>query len=276
MSIQIDRLLETMARLRDPENGCPWDRKQTFATIVPHTIEETYEVADAVERQDLHHLKEELGDLLFQVVFLARIAEEMSLFNFNDVADVIVDKLIRRHPHVFGDKKIRSEDELSATWEAIKAQERRNKAEVDDQPVSHLDGISAALPALIRAVKLQARAAKVGFDWPEVKGVLEKVDEELHEVRQEIMIGGSHQRIENEVGDLLLACANLARHVSVEPEAALRRANHRFETRFRYMEALLLEQGSDFKGVTPAELDKLWEQAKKEAAPAKAEPELRV
>jgi len=254
----IDELLAVMARLRDPQAGCPWDREQTFATIAPYTIEEAYEVADAIERADLHDLKDELGDLLFQVVFHARMAEEQGAFGFGDVVAAIVEKMRRRHPHVFAGERIDSAAEQSAAWEAHKARERADKGGHE----SLLDGITRTLPALTRAEKLQRRAARVGFQWPDISGVLEKLDEELREVRAEIAAGDS-QALHGEIGDLLFACANLARYAGVDAEAALRAANHKFERRFRYIEAALRERGKRPEQSDLAEMDALWEEAKR-------------
>lgn len=258
----ITRLLEIMARLRDPETGCPWDRRQTYSTIIPFTIEEVYEVVDAVERGDLCDLREELGDLLFQVVFLSRIAEEEGHFDFESVAQAISEKLVRRHPHVFGEARFDSDDELARAWDTHKARERASK-----QPAaassSHLDGVAAALPALLRAQKLQSRAAKAGFDWPSLDGVLDKVREELGELATEVQAGGGAQRIEEELGDLLFTCVNVARHVRVDPEAALRRANRRFEDRFRLMEDQARQGGVDLDQLTADQLESLWLEAKR-------------
>lgn len=260
----ITRLLDIMARLRDPVSGCPWDRKQTYATIIPFTVEEVFEVVDAVERGDLQDLREELGDLLFQIVFLARIAEEEGEFDFESVAQAISDKLIRRHPHVFGEAQFESEEALALAWDAHKAREREGKQKKDEVvPLSRLDGIAAALPALLRAQKLQSRAAKVGFDWPNLQGVLDKITEERGELAAEVAAGGDPQRLEEELGDLLFSCVNAARHVHVDPETALRRANQRFEARFRHMEAHGRQQGKPLAELSAAELEMLWAEAKK-------------
>lgn len=244
----LDRLLTVMARLRDPATGCPWDVEQTFATIAPYTIEEAYEVADACERGDMAALKDELGDLLLQVVFHSRIAEEAGLFAFDDVAAGITAKLIRRHPHVFGDAPRASGH---AQWEVIKAEER---AKSDDQ--SALAGVALALPALMRAEKLQKRAARVGFDWPDASGPRAKISEELGEVEAAI----DQDAREDEIGDLLFAVVNFARHLKIDPEIALRRANAKFENRFRK-----LEQFADapLTGQSIEALDTLWERAKR-------------
>lgn len=258
----IERLLEIMATLRDPTRGCPWDREQTFATIVPHTIEEAYEVADAIEQGNMEELRDELGDLLFQVVFYAQMAKEAGHFDFNEVVDAIVDKLTRRHPHVFGDAQVKSTEEQRLEWERHKAAERAAKS--DDEGTSVLDGVSRALPALSRAVKLQRRAARVGFDWRELSEVLDKVEEELEEVRVEVGAESGHQRLYHEVGDLLLACSNLARFADIDPEAALREANGRFEQRFRRIEEWLAEQNRTPEQSSLAEMEDLWRRAKEE------------
>ncbi len=252
MSHRIEELLQIMRRLRDPETGCPWDRKQDFSTIAPYTIEEAYEVADAIERGDLEELKGELGDLLFQVVFHARMAEEAGHFAFDDVVDAIVEKMLRRHPHVFGDAEAGDEAALREAWEAEKERERRRRGE----PSSVLDGVARALPALVRADKLQKRAARVGFDWPDAQTCLPKVEEELEELRQ-AMASGDRRALVHEAGDLLFAAVNLVRLLGLDPEQVLRRANDRFELRFRTMERQLAEAGTD-----PRELDlDAWEEA---------------
>jgi nucleoside triphosphate diphosphatase len=235
----IDRLLAIMARLRDPESGCPWDREQDFATIAPYTIEEAYEVADAIERGDIAALKDELGDLLLQVVFHARMAEEQGAFAFDDVAAAIADKMVRRHPHVFGAAEIRSVAAQNEAWEAHKAAERQAAGGHD----SVVDGVALALPALLRAAKISRRAARIGFDWPDARSVLPKIAEEIAEIEAELDGAASRAALEEEVGDLLFAVANLARKLEVEPETALRRATAKFERRFRDVEALARERG---------------------------------
>ncbi len=256
----IGDLLEIMVRLRHPTEGCPWDRQQDFRSIAPHTLEEAYEVADAIERDDMADLRDELGDLLFQVVFYARMAEELGHFDFQDVARSISDKLIRRHPHVFADAEMNSLDDQTRAWETQKARERRARAPADTEP-SQLDGVSVALPALTRAVKLQRRAAHVGFDWPEAGGVLAKISEELDEVRA-AMAGSDEAHVVHELGDLLFTCANLARHLGKDPETALRAANARFEDRFRKMESSLQSQGRRLEEASLAELDAAWTRIK--------------
>ncbi|KAF0118793.1 MAG: mazG [Rhodospirillaceae bacterium] len=253
----IERLLAIMARLRTPVGGCPWDIEQTFASIVPHTIEEAYEVADAIEKGDMILLKEELGDLLLQVVFYAQMAREQDLFAFADVAEAIADKLIRRHPHVFGEAKVDSAEAQLVVWEALKEDERRRHNTTPQQP-SALDGIATALPALTRAGKLGQRAARVGFDWPTAAPVFDKIAEETAELRAALAERESLERVEEEMGDVLLACANLARTLKIDPETALRKANARFEHRFRRLESLLADEPS----TDPETLDRLWRHVK--------------
>lgn len=269
MTASMNRLLEIMARLRDPRDGCPWDVEQTFATIAPHTIEEAYEVADAITRGDLPGLKEELGDLLLQVVFHSRMAEEQGTFAFGDVAGAICDKLVSRHPHVFGEARIDSAEAQTRAWESHKAAERAAKAggADDDAVPSTLAGIALALPALIRALKLQSRAARVGFDWPDAASALPKVGEELAELTAEIEgeagePGSNRDRLEDELGDLLFAVVNVARKLKIDPEGALRRANGKFERRFAGIEARLRVAGRTADGATLEELDRLWNEIK--------------
>ena len=255
-SSPLDALLELMARLRDPQTGCPWDREQTYATIVPHTIEEAYEVADAIARRDWAELRDELGDLLFQVVFYAQIAREEGRFEFADVARGIVEKMTRRHPHVFADARYADAAEQTAAWEQLKA------AEKAEQPAGVLDGVPLALPALTRAVKLQRKASKVGFDWGALEPILAKVQEEIAEIRHEIVCHAPAERLADELGDVLFAVANLARHLKLDPEAALRGTNGKFERRFRRIEQWLAEKGRTPTQSTLAEMDALWERAK--------------
>ncbi len=254
----IERLLDIMDRLRDPEAGCPWDRDQTFATIVPHTLEEAYEVADAIESGRYDALPAELGDLLFQIVFYSRLAKERGWFSFDSVVEAICDKLVARHPHVFAGAAVGAAGEQTQQWEAMKARERR----AADAGAGALDGIAGNLPALTRAAKLQRRAARVGFDWPAIGPVFEKVAEELGEVRDTLTQDRARQQAE--IGDLLFACINLARHLDVDPEQALRGANGRFERRFRYIEASLAKRGKGIGEATLAEMDSLWEEAKRD------------
>ena len=254
----IDELLRLMARLRDPEGGCPWDLQQTFATVAPYTIEEAYEVADAIERQDMAELREELGDLLFQVVFHAQMAQERGSFGFDEVVAAIVEKMTRRHPHVFGNDAVADAAEQTERWEEHKARERSAKA-VGEPSV--LDGVSRALPALVRANKLQKRAARVGFDWPRIEGVVEKVEEELGELRAELG-AGEPARLAEEIGDLLFSCVNLARHAGVDPEGALRAANTKFERRFRALESQVRAGGRSPDELDQETLDGYWEGVK--------------
>ena len=253
----IDRLLAIMARLRDPKDGCPWDQEQSFATVAPYTVEEAYEVADAIERGDLSDLKEELGDLLLQVVFHARMAEEQGAFAFDDVAKAINDKMIRRHPHVFADETYASLAHQIEGWEALKAAEREGKG----RTASLLDDIPTGLPALTRAVKLSKRAAKVGFVWPDISHVVDKLDEELGELKAEIA-AGDFEKARQEMGDVLFVVANLARTLDVDPEDSLRYTNAKFVRRFKYVEARLAERGRTPDQSDLAEMDALWEEAK--------------
>ncbi|HYM32034.1 MAG TPA: nucleoside triphosphate pyrophosphohydrolase [Candidatus Cybelea sp.] len=257
------RLLEIMRRLRDPERGCPWDREQSFATIAPYTIEEAYEVADAIERDDMASLKDELGDLLFQVVFHAQMAAEAGAFDFADVAANLSDKMERRHPHVFGADHVPSADAQAQAWEAHKAAERIARAGSEDRAAGVLDGIALGMPALSRAIKLQNRAARVGFDWPSLAPVLDKLDEELSELRAELAQGQTG-RLEDELGDVLFVLANIARHMKIDPEAALRKCNGKFERRFRRIEQHLANQGKTPAESSLAEMDELWDRAKAE------------
>jgi len=268
-SRDISRLNEIMAALRTPETGCPWDLEQTFATIAPYTLEEAYEVADAIERGDVANLREELGDLLLQVVFHARMAEEQGRFDFGDVVDAITRKLIRRHPHVFGDARDLSSDEVKALWGRVKADEKRERAEARraaglpaaEAATGALAGVPLALPALTRALKLQEKAGKVGFDWNDPRAVLAKLREEIDEVEAELEANDA-QRVAGEVGDLLFAVANLARHLHVDPEAALRGANAKFERRFAHIESRLGEAGRAPAEATLDEMEALWSEAK--------------
>ena len=250
------RLLEIMDRLRDPVGGCAWDLEQTFATIAPYTVEEAYEVADAIERNDLKDLKEELGDLLFQVAFHARMAKEQGAFDFADVATAISDKMIRRHPHVFGDESHRTAGEQTVAWEVLKQQERAGK-----ERHGILDDVPVGLPALTRAVKLSKRAARVGFVWPSVNEVLDKLDEEVAELKAEVA-GGDIEKLRGELGDVLFVIANLARTLDIEPEDALRATNAKFVRRFGYIETALAERGKTPEMSDLAEMDALWDEAK--------------
>ena len=266
----IDRLLNVMARLRDPNGGCPWDIEQTFETIAPYTIEEAYEVEDAIARGNMLDLKEELGDLLLQVVYHSQMASEGPdagpAFTFEDVASAIADKMIRRHPHVFGDATVESAAAQTRAWEDVKAEERRLKGKAERE--SLLDDVPLGLPALTRAEKLQKRAARGGFDWPEISEVLAKIDEELDELKTEIASGAATaggaatDRVEDELGDVLLTVVNLARHLKIAPEDALRRANRKFERRFRMIEQALLKDGRVMCDTPLDQLEELWQAAK--------------
>ncbi len=253
----MDRLLEVMRRLRDPETGCPWDIEQTFETIAPYTIEEAYEVADAIERQDYDELKGELGDLLLQTVYHTAISSEARLYDFHDVAEGIAQKMINRHPHVFGDEsRDKSAEQQTRDWETIKAAERAGKAQKGT-----LDGVAVGLPALLRAVKLQKRVARVGFDWPDAGNVLDKITEEARELL-EARDTLSQTEIEEEFGDLLFVMANLGRHLGIDPEAALRATNAKFIRRFEGVEAKLAERGKRPEDSDLAEMDALWDAVK--------------
>ncbi len=253
----IDRLLAIMARLRDPQDGCPWDLEQTFATIAPYTVEEAYEVADAIERNDLSDLKEELGDLLLQVVFHARMAEEQGAFGFEDVARAINDKMVRRHPHVFADETYGSLAEQKEGWEQLKAAERAEKGKA----ASLLDDVPTGLPGLTRAVKLSKRAAQVGFVWPAVEDVMAKLAEEVGELQAEIT-AGDLEKARQELGDVLFVVANIARHLDIDPEDAVRYTNAKFARRFRYVEQRLAERGKRPDQSDLGEMDALWEEVK--------------
>lgn len=263
----LDDLLNLMVRLRDPTDGCPWDLKQNFASIVPHTLEEAYEVADTIEREDWEHLPSELGDLLFQVVFYARLGQEEQRFGFDEIVDTLVRKLIRRHPHVFPEGTLESrrssesidEQDVKATWEAIKEQERGDKPQQEPRV---LDDIPMALPALNRAEKLQKRAARVGFDWGDVGPVLDKIEEEIAELREAI-VAGDKLEMEHELGDLMFAQVNLARHMGINPESALRYTNQKFTNRFAHIEDQVKNSGRDWQAFSLEELDGWWNEAKR-------------
>jgi MazG family protein len=253
----IDRLLEVMARLRDPQAGCPWDREQTFATIAPYTIEEAYEVAEAIEHGDMAALKDELGDLLFQVVFYAQMSHEQGGFDFDAIAQAIADKMERRHPHVFADAAIRNTAQQVEAWEETKAAEREAKRQE-----SVLDGVARTLPPMTRAVKLQKRAARVGFDWAAAADVLAKIEEEIAEIGVEMAMEAPQDRLEDEMGDVLFACVNLARKLNIDPERALKRANGKFDRRFRHIEAGLAAAGRSPATASLDEMEALWNAAK--------------
>tara|TARA_R110000787_G_scaffold20065_3_gene59584 strand:- start:64259 stop:65089 length:831 start_codon:yes stop_codon:yes gene_type:complete len=255
------KLIEVMARLRHPDTGCPWDAEQDFSTIAPYTIEEAYEVADAIQRGNMADLKEELGDLLFQVVFHSQMASEEGAFDIADVTHGIADKMVRRHPHVFDAADARSADEQTQAWEVIKAEERAAKTATDAAP-SALDGVALSLPALLRAEKLQKRAARVGFDWTEAEPIFDKLIEETAEVREAIATG-VQDNIEDEIGDLLFVGANLARRLGIDPEQALRRANAKFERRFRAMESAAADDGKDFGSLDLETQESYWQRVKR-------------
>ena len=256
----IEKLREIMKQLRDEQDGCPWDREQSFATIAPYTIEEAYEVADAIARNDLDALRDELGDLLFQVVFHAQMAEEQGVFDFDDIAQSICDKMFRRHPHVFGSEEERRAGPQSGSWERIKAEER-SETDADNEVHSALDGVAIALPALKRAAKLGKRAARAGFDWPDREGPRDKIGEELDELAEAESLD-SADAVQEELGDLLFSVVNLARHLDVDPEHALELANRKFERRFRLMERTLLADGRKTGSLSPGELEAAWQEAK--------------
>jgi nucleoside triphosphate diphosphatase len=264
-SRDIGRLLEIMAALRTPKTGCPWDLEQNFATIAPYTLEEAYEVADAIARDDLTDLKEELGDLLLQVVFHARMAEEQRAFDFGDVVQAIAEKLIRRHPHVFGDERSQTPEAVKGLWERIKAEEKAARRK-DARQDGALDGVPVALPALTRALKLQEKASRVGFDWNDPRAVLRKIREEVEEIEDALDDPAAADSAEAaaEVGDLLFAAVNLARHLHADPEALLRRTNQKFERRFAAIESALTARGKAPQDATLAEMDALWDEAKAE------------
>lgn len=263
--MSMEQLLSVMRRLRDPKGGCAWDLEQTMRSIVPHTLEEAYEVADAIDRDDPAAVRDELGDLLYQVVFLARIAEESGLFNFDDVAGAIADKLVRRHPHVFGAQQSLSADEQTRAWEGYKQNER---AQAGEQGT--LDGVARALPALTRAVKLGKRAARVHFDWPDASHMRAKLDEELAEFEETLRERQSIERQSEELGDLLFVVANWARHLKLDPESALRGANAKFESRFRHMELIARDRGLVLDQLDLDTWEALWQEAKTAEKAAKS------
>lgn len=260
----IQQLLEIMKALRDPDSGCPWDRQQDFHSLIPFTIEEAYEVADAIERNNLDDIKNELGDLLFQIVFYSQLATELQAFDFNDVVQAISDKLTRRHPHVFAGAKVKDAKAQTREWETLKQKERQAKAGEILSSLSHLDDVSRTLPSLMRAEKLQKRAANEGFDWPSIKGVMAKVYEELEEVQQELDAEQQeHEKLEDEIGDLFFSCINLSRHAGVDAELSLRKANLKFERRFRALEKIVKEKGLQIIKMNTDELEDLWQEVKK-------------
>ena len=253
------KLLDVMAALRDPNNGCPWDIKQTLKSIIPYTLEEAYEVADAIEKNDMSALKSELGDLLFQVVFYAQIAKEQGEFEFSDVVDAVSEKLVRRHPHVFAGEQCGDDALLNEAWEKAKAAERDKESAI--KKASVLDGVAMALPALKRAQKLQKRAARVGFDWPEIEPVFAKIEEEIQELR-EAMQQKDKTLVHEEMGDVLFSCVNLSRHLGVDSEESLRSCNQKFERRFTHIEDVLENQQKTFESRSLDQLEKLWQDAK--------------
>lgn len=260
MTYSIQEFVKLIAQLRNPNGGCPWDLKQNYQTMIPCLTEETYEVIEAIQQNNMQDLKEELGDLLLQVVFFSQLATEDEHFTFDDVVNTVSSKIIRRHPHVFGNKKAHNEQEALQNWNAIKAQENQNKGQT-----SILDNIPHAFPALMRAEKLQKRCAKVGFDWNETTHVIEKIKEELNEVQQEIEKSPRQQaKIEEEIGDLLFAVVNLSRHLHCQPEESLRKANHKFEQRFRAVERKLKQNNKTFADSSLMEMDLLWDEVKRE------------
>ncbi len=256
------RLLDIMAQLRDPDTGCPWDLKQNLSTLTPYILEEAYEVVDAIERGDNDDIRDELGDLLLQVVFSAQLAKEDKQFDFEQIAKSISDKLVRRHPHVFGDEQFETDEQRAEFWEQSKIEERKEKQK-SEQDVSALDSVTVGLPSLARAQKLQKRASKLGFDWPEIEPVYGKIHEELAEVRGATLDHNTTEQIEEEIGDLLFSVVNLSRHLKVDAEEALRKGNQKFKRRFQYIEQQLAKQRLKPEQCSLEQLDALWDQAKK-------------
>ncbi len=265
MSAAIDRLVAVMARLRDPNGGCPWDIEQNFKTIAPYTLEETYEVVDAIENGDPQAIKDELGDLLFQIVFHAQMGREAGLFDIDQIANHVADKMIERHPHVFGERDAATASAVLVNWESDKAAKRDAQAKAENRTPSALDGVTAALPAATRAIKLQKRAARVGFDWSNPADVIGKIREEIAELETEIKDSEKNRdAIEDEMGDVLFATVNLARHLDVDPETALRRTNRKFERRFRAIETRLAAEGRNIADASLDEMERIWDEVKAE------------
>jgi len=264
MSANMQRLLDVMSRLRNPDGGCPWDLEQNFKTIAPHTVEETYELVEAIENDDLKAIKEELGDVLFQVIFYAQLGKEAGLFDLESVAGSVADKMIERHPHVFGARDAKTSNDVIVNWESDKEAKREAQALRDGRSASVLDGVSVALPASTRAVKLQKRAARVGFDWSEIGDVLGKIREEIDELEAEIVAKADKAFLEDEMGDVFFALANLARKLDIDPETALRHTNKKFERRFRGIEDTLSAQGRTISGASLDEMEMIWNRIKVE------------
>ncbi|MDE1900324.1 MAG: nucleoside triphosphate pyrophosphohydrolase [Alphaproteobacteria bacterium] len=261
----IDHLIAVMARLRSPQGGCPWDLEQTFASIAPYTLEETYELVEAIEHNDIVHIKEELGDVLFQVAFHARMGQEAGLFDLDSIAQDVADKMIERHPHVFGARDVDNAGDVAANWEADKEAKRQAAAARENRVASALDGVSTALPAATRAVKLQSRAAKAGFDWNNPRDVIAKIHEEIGELEHEFAIAAPDaDAVEDEMGDVLFAVVNLARKLNVDPETALRRTNRKFERRFRGIETRLAAQGRTLSDASLDDMERIWNDIKAE------------
>ena len=262
MSNKINILLGVMKQLRHPETGCPWDQKQTYESIAPYTIEEAYEVEDAIERKDMQGLKSELGDLLFQIVFYSQIANEDGEFTFDDVVEAITKKMVKRHPHVFANATFSDAEERTNSWEAQKAEERRKRAALEKRSISILDDVPSNLPALTRAEKLTKRAARVGFDWPQTDQVIAKIDEELAEVKAEISANSAQNSLEDEIGDLLFTVANLARHYKIDPETSLKKTNRKFIERFHFIEQELEAVNMSVEDASLEVMEDLWQTAK--------------
>lgn len=264
MSASLDRLVTVMARLRDPQKGCPWDLEQNFSTIAPYTLEETYEVVEAIESNNPKAISEELGDLLFQVVFHAQMGRELGIFDLDSIATAVADKMVERHPHVFGERDAKTASDVLSNWETDKAKKREATAKLENRSLSALDGVSTALPATTRAIKLQNRAARVGFDWAEARDILAKIREEADELEAEMKIEKNQDSLEDECGDLFFALINLARRLKVDPETALRRTNRKFERRFRAIETKLESQGRHISQSSLDEMEQLWTEIKQE------------